>query len=88
MHSRVICVNIQILSHPRVRLRHMCLEVFPRRHYDSVRIGLPPIYGPSGVRGFSVVCCSISGSSPVPQRREAVGRLELRYWAAKSAGVM
>jgi UDP-N-acetylmuramyl pentapeptide phosphotransferase/UDP-N-acetylglucosamine-1-phosphate transferase len=29
-------------------------------------IGLPPIHGPTRVRGFSVACCSMPGSSPVP----------------------
>lgn len=52
---------------------------FGRQHRVHLEdAGLPPIHGPTGVVGFSVVCCSVSGASSVPERREAVGRLELR----------
>lgn len=49
---------------------------------------LPPIYVPLRVRGFTSIRCAGPGASALPERREAVGRPELRQCAANSAGVL
>ena len=62
--------------------------VFLTNHLDWAPSDLPPFYVPAKVRGFSLGCCIGPGSSALPERREAVGRPELRQCAANSAGVM